>query len=510
MFTTCSKIKLITNTFYYFRITNLTNMEENQNSEEEKRKKVEQDPTKIDLDPDLIVNLPKSFINFVKDIISIKDEIDVDNTIESIKQNIVFRGAAIWILICSIIVASVGLNFNSVAVIVGAMLISPLMGPIRGVGLALATNDFKTMMSGLKNFGVMVVVSIIAAYVYFKLTPIKEDTSELLGRVKPQAFDVLIAFFGGLAGIIASASNNKSAAMTIVPGVAIATALMPPLCTLSYGLAIHEWKYAAGAFYLFLLNSVFICLSTVVLLRLLRFPKVDFVNPKTERKVKIYTFVVLLLIVIPSIYKTVNIVRESIFESQANEFVTQVILVDNPYSYDVDIDYNNGAPIVTVYSNGAEINQDLKDQWQAQLQHYMDNAEIKYKEKTLDNSHIESIAELKAKLALAQEQNFVLNEEKVQLIHKVKKFEDTKLDINELGIRVKSQFPAVKEVFYGKGMNYNVNGKIDTAYTFTIEWKDSANVNYINYYAPKLEQMLVTELQIADSTSVGKTVKVIW
>lgn len=487
-------------------------MEENQNKEEEKKRNaLDHDPTKIDIGADDIVNLPKSILNFFKDIITIKDEIEVDNTIESIKQNMVFRGSAIWILICSIIVASVGLNFNSVAVIVGAMLISPLMGPIRGVGLALATNDFKTLMSGLKNFGIMVAVSIITAYVYFKLTPIKEDTSELLGRVKPQAFDVLIAFFGGFAGIVASASNNKSAAMTIVPGVAIATALMPPLCTMSYGLATHEWNYAIGAFYLFLLNSVFIALSTVVLLRVLKFPKVDFVNPKTERKVKIYTFIVLLLIVIPSVYKTVQIVKSSIFESHANQFVNNVILIDNPYSYGVDVDYNDGSPIITIYSNGAKIEQKDKDKWEASLSIYeIEDTELKYKETTQDNSHIESIAELKAKLTLAQEQNFILNEENIALNTKVKKFEDTKLSIEELGMRVKSQYPSVKEVFYGKGMNYNINGKIDTAYTFTIEWKDSVDVNYINYYAPKLRDMLMTELYIADSTSEGKTVKVIW
>lgn len=479
----------------------------NSNNEDDKR---HEDPTKLDIDASDFVNLPKSFFKFIKDIVTIKDEIDMHNTIESIKQSMVFRGSAIWILICSIIVASVGLNFNSVAVIVGAMLISPLMGPIRAVGLALATNDFKTLISGLKNFGIMVAVSIITAYVYFKFTPIKEDTSELLGRVKPQAFDVLIAFFGGLAGIVASASNNKSAAMTIVPGVAIATALMPPLCTLSFGLATHQWNYAIGAFYLFLLNSVFIALSTVVLLRLLKFPKVAFVNAKTEKKVKIYTFVVLLLIVIPSIYKTVQIVKESIFESQANDFISNVILVDNPYSYDVDIDYNKGEPILTVYSNGSEISQDLKDQWLAQLPHFIEGAKLKFKEKTPDNSHIESIAELKAKLALTQEQNFKLNEEKDELMHKVDKLESTKLNVEELGVRVKSQFPAVKDIFYGKGMNYNMNGKLDTAYTFSIEWKDSIDPNYIKFYAPKLQNMLMTELEIADSTSKGKTVKVIW
>jgi uncharacterized hydrophobic protein (TIGR00271 family) len=384
------------------------------------------------------------------------------------------------------------------------------MGPIRGVGLALATNDFKTLISGLKNFGVMIAFSIVTAYVYFLLTPIKEDTSELLGRVKPQAFDVLIAFFGGFAGIVASASNNKSAAMTIVPGVAIATALMPPLCTLSYGLAIHEWNYAIGAFYLFLLNSVFICLSTVVLLRVLKFPKVGFVNPKTERKVKIYTFIALLLIVIPSVYKTIQIVRESIFESNASEFVTKVVLAEDNYLYGTELLYNDGEPIIKIYTNGAKVSDEIKSQWEAQLESYVPGGKIVYKESTQDNSHIESIAELKAKLNLAQEQNFKLNEEKILLTNKVKHFEDTKLDVTNLGIRVKNQFAAVKEVFYGKGMSYNVNGQLDTVYTFTIEWKDSVDINYINYYAPKLQTMLLTELEIADSTSEGKTVKVIW
>mgnify|MGYP000686804594 FL=1 len=208
----------------------------------EEKPKIENDPTKIDIDADTFVNLPKSIFNFFKETISLQKEIDMPGTMESIKQSIEVKGSAVWILVCSILVASVGLNFNSVAVIIGAMLISPLMGPIRGVGLALATNDFKTLIKGVKNFGVMIAFSLVTSYLYFLFTPIKGDTSELLGRVKPQAFDVIIAFFGGLAGIIASASNNKSAAMTIVPGVAIATALMPPLCTMSYGLASHQWS----------------------------------------------------------------------------------------------------------------------------------------------------------------------------------------------------------------------------------------------------------------------------
>jgi uncharacterized hydrophobic protein (TIGR00271 family) len=478
----------------------------------EENKNVENDPTKIDIDADTIVNLPKSVFNFFKDTISLQNEVDKKATMEGIKQNIEVKGSAVWILICSILVASVGLNFNSVAVIIGAMLISPLMGPIRGVGLALATNDFKTLVKGLKNFGVMIAFSLFTAILYFWFTPIKGDTSELLGRVKPQAFDVIIAFFGGLAGIIASASNNKSAAMTIVPGVAIATALMPPLCTMSYGIASGHWDYALGAFYLFLLNSVFICLSTVVLLRVLKFPKLAFVNPKTERKVKIYSFIALLLIVIPSIYKTVVIVQESIFEKNAENFINDVILSDDNYLYTTEVEYNEGAPIFKVYTGGEEISQEKLDLWKSLLPEGLENATIvpKGKKKDVDMTHLENFAEVKAKLAIAQEGTHKLNTEIEQLKTTLNKFENNSVDIKELGLRVKNAFPAVKEITYGKSFSYNVNGNIDTVYVFNIDWKDSIDVNYLKMESTKLTSMLTTELEIADSTSKDKVIKVFW
>ncbi len=477
----------------------------------EEKPKIENDPTKIDIDADTFVNLPKSIFNFFKETISLQKEIDMPGTMESIKQSIEVKGSAVWILVCSILVASVGLNFNSVAVIIGAMLISPLMGPIRGVGLALATNDFKTLIKGVKNFGVMIAFSLVTSYLYFLFTPIKGDTSELLGRVKPQAFDVIIAFFGGLAGIIASASNNKSAAMTIVPGVAIATALMPPLCTMSYGLASHQWSYALGAFYLFLLNSVFICLSTVVLLRVLKFPKLAFVNAKTERRVKIYSFAALLLIVIPSVYKTVVIVQESIFEKEAQDFITNVIMSDDNFLYTTEIDYNDGAPIFKVYSGGGEISDEKYDMWVSQLKQYdLGTATIERKGKKQDFSQIENFAEVKAKLALAQEANNKLNLEKENLLASIRKFEDNRLDVKELGVRVKNAFPIINEISYSKGLNYKVNGVVDTVYIFTVEWQDSIDINYLKAQSDKLTNMLTTELVIADSTSKDKQIKVIW
>ena len=472
----------------------------------------EVDPTKIDIDAEDIKNLPKSIFNFIKETISIKDEIEVDQTIASIKQNMVVKGSTVWILICSIIVASVGLNFNSPAVIIGAMLISPLMGPIRAIGLSLATNDFKLLISGLKNFGVMIAFSLVTAIVYFWLTPIKDATPELLGRVKPQAFDIFIAFFGGFAGIVASASNNKSAAMTIVPGVAIATALMPPLCTVSYGIATGHWEYSLGASYLFLLNAVFICLSTIILLRVLKFPMKQFVNSKTETRVKIYRFAALLLIVIPSIYKTVVIVQESIFEKEAQNFINTVILSDDNYLYTTEVDYNDGAPIFKVYTGGEEISEEKLELWKSMLPEGLKGATIvpKGKKKKVDLSHIENFAEVKAKLAISQENSFKLNAENEKLKSELNKLHTNKINIKDLGLRTKNAFPSIKEITYGKNLSYKNSGQIDTVYVFNITWKDSIDIEILNLESKKLKSMLTTELEIADPESVGKKVKVIW
>ena len=276
--------------------------------------KIDYDPIKSEVNKVSFKQSFDSFKVFIKELMSINHDVDRDETVKSIVADIEFSGTNIWILMCSIIVASIGLINDSTAVIIGAMLISPLMGPIRGIGLALSTNDFKILIKSLSNFGVMIAVSVLASFLFFLITPIKTETSELLSRTEPQVLDILIAFFGGLAGVISATIKNKGGTLTVVPGVAIATALMPPLCTVGYGLALANWSYFIGAFYLFLLNSVFICLATFLVLRLLKFPLVQFVNPKIEKKVKIYVFVVILLIIIPSVVKFSSMIKKSLFE----------------------------------------------------------------------------------------------------------------------------------------------------------------------------------------------------
>jgi len=245
-----------------------------------------------------------------------EDELE---TIDYIKKNIEFKGANLWILIFAIFVASVGLNVNSTAVIIGAMLISPLMGPIMGIGMAAGINDFELLKRSLKNLGIAVLISILTSTIYFSFTPLIDAQSELLARTEPSIWDVLIALFGGLAGIVAGSRKEKSNA---IPGVAIATALMPPLCTAGYGLATGNLYYFFGAFYLFFINSVFISLSTYLIVRFMKFPKKEFLDRDREKTVKRYITIFTLLTVVPSIYLAYNIVTRTIWEKSAKQFVT--------------------------------------------------------------------------------------------------------------------------------------------------------------------------------------------
>ncbi|MEM7036186.1 MAG: DUF389 domain-containing protein, partial [Bacteroidota bacterium] len=213
----------------------------------------------------IIENLRDLFVM----VINIKHTTDVEGTITTINGGIEVKGYNIWILVASAVLACIGLDTNSVAVIIGAMLISPLMSPILGIGLSVGINDQKTLQNALYNFGVAVGVSLLAAFVYFLVTPLGRETAEMAARTKPTVLDIMVGFFGGVAGIVAGSRKEKTNA---IPGVAIATALMPPLCVAGYGLAKMNMNYFAGAFYLFFLNSVFIALSTFLIVRYLNFP----------------------------------------------------------------------------------------------------------------------------------------------------------------------------------------------------------------------------------------------
>ena len=247
---------------------------------------------------------------------------------ESIEKAIVFRGTNLWILIFAIFIASVGLNMNSTAVIIGAMLISPLMGPINGVGYSIATYNFDLLRRSLKNYSFAMIAGLSTSFIYFMITPIHTEHSELLARTSPTIYDVFIAMFGGLAGIVAISSKNKG---NVIPGVAIATALMPPLCTAGYGLSIGNWGYFFGAMYLFLINTVFIALSAMLVSQLLKLPKRAFLLTKEIKNTKIVVWIVIFITVVPSFYLGWTLVKKERFKSTAEQFIAKVNIWEGNY-----------------------------------------------------------------------------------------------------------------------------------------------------------------------------------
>ncbi|WP_452224091.1 DUF389 domain-containing protein [Lacinutrix chionoecetis] len=273
------------------------------------------------------INFFDSVKQFFHDLLDFRHDTDRDATIEAIKADIPFKGATAWILICSIFVASVGLNANSPAVVIGAMLISPLMGPILGIGLAIAINDIDTLKRSLINLATMIILSLLAAFLFFYFFPLSEDTSELLGRVSPDIRDVLIAFFGGLALIIAR--TKKGTIASVIFGVAIATALMPPLCTAGYGLAKGNWVYFRGAMYLFTINTIFIALATFLVLKILRFPMLKYANSAKRKRIARFASLIAIVVMIPAFYTFVDVLQQSKYEMDYDNFIKNEIIAND-------------------------------------------------------------------------------------------------------------------------------------------------------------------------------------
>lgn len=302
-------------------------MEENKfNFNEDEAHDLSDQETKVEETKEAVVKDAKGLLNsskiFLKEIFSFGEEVDRESTIQAIKNDVPFKGATAWILICSIFVASIGLNANSTAVVIGAMLISPLMGPILGVGMSIAINDIDTLRKSLTNLAVMIVLSLLTAFLFFWLFPLSEDTSELMGRTRPDIRDVLIAFFGGLALIIARAKKGTIA--SVIFGVAIATALMPPLCTAGYGLAKANWSYFGGAMYLFTINTIFIALATFLVLKILRFPMLRYANSAKRRRIsRIALFTALAVMILP-IYTFIKVYKENQIQSDYNKFIKEI------------------------------------------------------------------------------------------------------------------------------------------------------------------------------------------
>ena len=293
----------------------------------------------------------KSFIEEYLDVR--RDKADESEAVKSIREGVEMKGATIWILIAAILLASLGLNVNSTAVIIGAMLISPLMGPIMGVGLAIGLGDFDLMKRSFKNYLVITLFSVLTATLFFLISPsVSEGQSELLARTSPTIYDVFIGLFGGAAGFIAVSTTKKG---SVIPGVAIATALMPPLCTAGFGLATGNLIYFLGAFYLYFINSVFICVSTYLGTRVMRFSRLKYVDKEREKKVRQYIIWVVVLTMIPAIYLTVGILNDTLYDSSVNRFVNEQLSFENAQVVDKKVDTRDGQKELRVVLVGKEV-----------------------------------------------------------------------------------------------------------------------------------------------------------
>ena len=290
-----------------------------------------------------------SLKTFIIELLDFRHDTDIEATIAAIKTDIPFKGATAWILICSIFVASVGLNANSTAVVIGAMLISPLMGPILGIGLSIAINDIDTLRKSLINLATMLVLSLLTAFLFFYLFPLSQDNSELLGRVKPDIRDVLIAFFGGLALIIAR--TKKGTVASVIFGVAIATALMPPLCTAGYGLSQGNFDYFFGAMYLFTINTIFIALATFLVLKILRFPMLKYANSQRRKNIARIATLLALAAMLPAGWTFYNVLQETRYEQDYKTYLeSEINQNDNLWLQRDKIDFDE--KMITLNFNG--------------------------------------------------------------------------------------------------------------------------------------------------------------
>ena len=294
----------------------------------------------------------RNFIDKLKELasstVNLNGHIDTEAAENTIRRNIFFKGPNAWILAIATIIASVGLNVNSIPVVIGAMLISPLMGPIFGLGLGLGVNDIQLMKSSGKNLIIMVCISLAASFLYFMITPLSLlNPTELLARTNPTIYDVLIALFGGFAGIFEQCRKEKG---TVFSGVAIATALMPPLCTAGFGLANGNFTWFLGALYLFVINCLFIMLATYFSVKYFRFRQAEFEDVATARKTKRISSLLIILFIVPSIRPAVILIRQNNFEEKALAFIEHTKAYGKSIIYDYKIDHTEGSKLILFFT----------------------------------------------------------------------------------------------------------------------------------------------------------------
>lgn len=393
------------------------------------------------------------------------DADNVDEIHQTIKNGIIFKGTNLWILVFAIIIASVGLNTNSTAVIIGAMLISPLMGPINGMGYSIATYDFVLFRRALKNFAFAVIASLAASTLYFSISPLSTAHSELLARTSPSIYDVLIALFGGLAGIVALTSKHKG---NVIPGVAIATALMPPLCTAGYGLATAQFAYFFGAFYLFTINTVFIGISTVIFSQFINLPIRTIVEPEQRKRVNRWITGIITITIIPSLYFGYLLVKQETFTEKANFLVANYSVIEGSYLLKCDI--NPGSEIIKMVYGGNVLSNTEKTKIESHAKDLNLNAQIIFEQGFSFSDVTEDISEVNNTL------HAQINRLSLELMKSEKRNDSVTtaaLLSKQLLYEIKSLYPQVNSLSYSNSFEFS------TIQQDSIQHLDSAKVSMI-------------------------------
>lgn len=457
-------------------------MEENKfNFSEDKTKEKSVEESKKAVKKDA-VGLFSSIRIFINDLLDFREDTDRDATIEAIKADIPFKGATAWILICSIFVASIGLNANSTAVVIGAMLISPLMGPILGLGLSLAINDIDTLKKSLVNLATMIVLSLLTAFLFFKFFPLSEETSELFARTRPDIRDVLIAFFGGAALMIAR--TKKGTVASVIFGVAIATALMPPLCTAGYGLA-NNMTFFWGAMYLFTINTIFIALATFIVLKVLRFPMLKYANSKRRKRIAQLASFVAIIVMIPAIKTFINVLAETRYELDFKNYIkTHVDSNDDLWSQRDPI-LDQETKTIKLYFNG-EISPAMESSLRNSFKTYENIQNFDLIINSNKSRSGDMVASMLEKSEVRNELKDILikglqknNDSLVQVISNLKQINKSQIDFKEVAKDAKIKFTNLESFGYAAMISSKDFVTMDTIPVAIVTWKKPNNDSLI-------------------------------
>ena len=397
-------------------------------------------------------------------IVSLKESTDFEKTTQSISDGVSLRGYNLWILICAALLASIGLDTNSTAVIIGAMLISPLMSPILGVGLSLAIHDRGLLIRSVRNLAVAIVISLGASILYFTLSPLGDPTPELEGRTFPTLLDVLVALFGGIAGIVSISRQGQTNA---IPGVAIATALMPPLCTAGFGIATGNWSYFLGAFYLFFINAVFISFATYLIVRYLQFPEKEFTNKSVARQYRRWFVILSVLALSPSVYFLYTVYKKVLIRNDIDTLVIAPIKAQGNEVLRWEATDKDSTVWIKVYHSGKQLSDSLKQAIDSSLhQHNLKKYNLLSMRVNLTK---EEVSQLSAEMTRQMFQEMHLDE--IRQVDTANRTARDTLAFTSIYKEVKIAFPFIDSVSNGWIIYPKGNGA-DTipAITYSTKW----------------------------------------